>query len=664
MTRAHSPAPPLLGALWLTGLGSLAVITLSHPGATRMHAWPWSLAFAAALACPVLILILRAFDPRRPLATPSRAWTWAMVGAAGMVLASAVASPHRAASLPWSTPLLAAAAHFLAVFDWLHAQPELAPQRRQRLFLGMVAGLAVVAAVGLIGWLRQAGEVGWAAAVAARNAFPLGHANYTAGLALLLLPGAAALALTGRGAARIAGSAALALGLATLFSSGSRGGILGLAALLAATLMAAPIPWRRKLLLGVAAALAAALFIVANPRTRALFAADDPAAAPNPSNVQRAAMLTAGLRMGLERPILGWGPGTTPLAFPRFRAGLEGGVENALQLHSTPVQLWAELGAAGVIATLALLVLAAGAAARQPTAAVALAGYAAFACFDWQLDVPVFALTVASLAALLAPTATGPAPGGKLAGGLALAGFGLVALLGRGDPTPELNTRALSLAAEGTPEARASASALLQDSLALNPDQEIAHFNLGWLLVTSDPARASRHFRAAARLVPDKGGVYFGLGLALLHAGRPPAAAQAFALECLNDPAFLGSPWWHTPGVAEARDAGLVHLQALLRQAGADLPPGTWAARQVPLVAAAATRPLPPPGAPERSYQRERTGYPVLMRNLDLAPPRDVWRVRESAIPPEAGAAVLPAKGWLPSPRLLALLDAAVPPGP
>lgn len=664
MTRASSPAPPLLGALWLAGLGSLAVITLFPLGATRMHAWPWSLALAATLACPVIILILRALAPRRQLVTPSRVWTWAVVGAAGVVLASAAASPYRAAALPWGAPLLAAAAHLLIVFDWLHAEPEQGPQRRHRLFVGLVTGLAIVAAAGLIGWLLQAQQTGWAAAVAGRNALPLGHANYTAGLALLLLPGAAALALTGRGAGRITGAVGTALGLALLFSSGSRGGILGLAALLAAALSAAPLPRRRKLLLGAGAALAAALFIVANPRTRALFAADDPAAAHNLSNVQRSAMLTAGLRMGLERPLLGWGPGTTPLAFPRFRAGLEGGVENALQLHSTPVQLWAELGAAGVLAALALLLLAAGAAARHPAAAVTLAGYAAFACFDWQLDVPVFALTVATLAALLAPAATESSSAGKLSGGLALAGFGLIALVGRGDSTPDLNTRALRLAAEGTPEARARAVALLQDSLALNPDQEIAHFNLGWLLVTSDPAAAGRHFRAAALLVPDKGGVYFGLGLALLHAGRPAAAAPAFALEGLNDPAFLTSPWWHTPGVAEARNASLLHLQAFLRQAAADLPPGTWAARQVPLIAKAATRPLPPPGAPERSYHRERTGYPVLMRNLDLAPPRDVWRVRESAGPPEAGQAALPPKGWLPSPRLLALLDAAVPPGP
>ena len=56
--------------------------------------------------------------------------------------------------------------------------------------------------------------------------------------------------------------------------------------------------------------------------------------------------------------------------------------------------------------------------------------------------------------------------------------------------------------------------ALLRESLALNPDQEIAHFNLGWLLVVRAPAEAERHFLAAARLVPDKGGAP---AYALLH---------------------------------------------------------------------------------------------------------------------------------------------------
>ena len=68
------------------------------------------------------------------------------------------------------------------------------------------------------------------------------------------------------------------------------------------------------------------------------------------------------------------------------------------------------------------------------------------------------------------------------------------------------------------------------------------------------------------------------------------------------------------------------------------------------------------PAGPERVYRRERTGYPVLMRNLDLPTPLDLYDVRESAAPASTDAAAsLPPKGWLPSPLLLKLLAGPVP---
>jgi len=75
-------------------------------------------------------------------------------------------------------------------------------------------------------------------------------------------------------------------------------------------------------------------------------------------------------------------------------------------------------------------------------------------------------------------------------------------------------------------------------------------------------------------------------------------------------------------------------------------------------------RSLPPrlgqvsPG-PERSYRRERIGYPVLMRNADLPPPFDLYDVREDPRFPASVSFPLPDKGWLPTPVLLKLLDAA-----
>jgi hypothetical protein len=67
--------------------------------------------------------------------------------------------------------------------------------------------------------------------------------------------------------------------------------------------------------------------------------------------------------------------------------------------------------------------------------------------------------------------------------------------------------------------------------------------------------------------------------------------------------------------------------------------------------------------APEADYRRERTGYPVLMRNLDLLPPEDLYDVREDPGFAPRMPFTLPPKGWLPSPLLLKLLDPAAPSG-
>jgi O-antigen ligase len=646
-----------------------------------MYAWPWSLAYAGALLAPALLLVLRAFDTQRPLALPSAGWRIMALTTALVVLASALASPHRGPSLQWSAPLLAGLAGFFVAYDALHATGTRAA------LLGRFIGyfFSAVTLTSLILWAADLPGRSLVAIADARNPYPLGHSNYTAGLALLALPWLATLAGRTHGPARAAWMTGAGLALATLFTSGSRGGLLGLGALALATLLLAPVAPRKKLILAVGFGIAGLGLALAHPRTRAMFARPDPAAAPNLSNVERTAWLAAGWRMGLDRPMLGWGPGTTPLAFPRYRAALDGGTENVLQLHSAPAQLWAELGLAGLVCALAFVALAVRAVCQllidkssgrpeetdpamlQPidhpfvrAAAVALAGYAVFSFTDWQLDVPVFAFAVAAFGAFIAPASARPVRSltRRAIGGTAVIALAVVALLGRPDPTPELNIRALAVARD--PAQADRAIALLRESVALNPDQEIAHFNLGWLLLTRDPVDAEKHFLAAAHLVPDKGGVYFGLGLARLNQNHRDAAARAFAIECLNDPAFLTSPWWREPAIAALRDAASAQFEYVGMLIRTQSPPafvGSRTFRDFERIDALVVRLGRPPAGSERTYRRERTGYPVLMRNLDLPPPTDLYDVREP-IDSESANAALPAKGWLPARLLLALLDA------
>lgn len=653
----------------------LVLVTLASPGATRMFSWPWSLAYAGAMIAPALMLAVRALDRARPLVLPPPAWFALALTAAATVLLSALVSPHRQPSLLWSAPWLAGIAVFLLAFDGLNATPERGPTPRERLESVLLALFAIVAGASIGWWLAQLPGLAAGTVFDARNPFPLGHSNYTAGLALLMLPTAGAAAIRRRGPWRFIAAAVVLLAFAMLFTSGSRGGLVGLGALAIAALLAAPISRRQRWQLAALAVFAGLAFAIAHPRTRAMFSRPDPAAAPNVSNVQREAMLAAAGRMGADRPLLGWGPGTTPLVFPRYRAGLDGGAENVLQLHCLPAHLWAELGAAGVACLLAFAALMLRAAPRHPVAAATLGAYGIFALTDWQLDVPVFAAAIATFAALLAPPPV-PSPGTSnpigystrrgargFVAGFVLAALGGIALLGGRDPAPELNVRALALARE--PSGADSAIALLRESLALNPEQEIAHFNLGWLLVVREPAAAERHFNAAVRLVPDKGGVYFGLGLARLNQGHRDTAALAFALECLNDPRFLTSPWWSEPAIALVRSDTAIEFARAIARARTALSNDPWRVAQLDRLAAATGQLGLPVAGPERSHRRERTGYPVLMRNLDLPAPVDLFDVRESASEPSKGAmANLPAKGWMPSPVLLGLLDGPASPKP
>jgi O-antigen ligase len=682
------------------GLAGLAALTLVEKGATRMYSWPWWLVFWLMQLIPAAALLVRTILDRRPLALPAVAWRWVFGLLAAVQLAAALASPFRAQSLPAAATLLAGLAAGFLLFDWLYADAAETKTRLARLERALswffVAVLADSLGLWLVGKIIPALRAGQIASLHAlfnqRNEQPLGHFNYTGGLAVFMLPWFGTRVAHTRGRARAGWTAALALALLMLFTSGSRGAMLGLAGLLLASLTLA---WRRDrlrtkhaVLLAAAAVAIVAVFALVNPRIRDLLATEVSSAPPDESTVQRSAMVIAGLRMGSDRPLLGWGPGVTPLVYPRYRARLNGGVETALQLHSTPVQIWADTGAPGLICILALAALVACSLWKKTapaTPGLALAGYGIFALTDFQLDVPVFTFLTAACSAACAPPAAGFATP-RIRATLAIAIIitaTLIRVLGGADPTPGINLEALAL--DRDPAQASRARALYEKSLALNPDQEIAHFNLGWLIIVRDPAAAEVHFLAAAHLVPDKGGVYFGLGLARLNQGHADAAAQAFALECLNDPGFVSSPWWRTPALAPLRTPTSGIVAQYYRELAARLPSGRWPGSEVRYtaalsawlfgqlpgraVAAVATTPVrrdffardPAPdqllAAPALTYRRERPGYPVVMRNLDLPTPVDLFDVHENALATGQLAFLFPRKSWLPSPLLLEFLD-------
>ncbi len=659
----------------LLGLVALAAITVVDRGATRMFQTPWSILLTVAVLAPWIGVLMRQVSPACPLVLPPPVWRL-LVGLGILVtVASAALSPWPHLSLLWASEPLSAVPWFLIVYDW--AQQDPAGRRRAAgTALGWIAVVFVALSLSLWAldvraiprgpdFLRQVAET--------RNPHPLGHSNYTAGLVLLLLPWPLAMAArTGRSRAAFLWILVCVGLVAVMITSGSRGGLLGLGAEAIVFLLFRR-PSRNQLALGLgAAALAVALLAFGNPRIRALSQPANPQAQPDDSHVQRAAMARVGWHMGLARPLIGWGPETTPLAYPLFRAGVDGGAENVLQLHSAPIALWAEGGALTLAVALGVVLAGAVAATSFPAAAMALAGYVVFATTDWQVDVPVFAFLLAALLGLSVKQTDVPA---SRAERFALAGVAVIFLfIGVSpDPAPALNVRALALGTE--PAQSGPAVALLTQSLALNPNQEIAYFNRGWLTVTSNPKAAAADFAAASRLVPDKGGVYFGRALAALNDGRPASeAVHWLALECLNDPAFMTAPWWRIQPFLSLHPAVFAEIDRTLTRLATELPAGRWPqaelvydqslarwlngqASQAAVALAANTVPrrvffsqpvARPDGAgPIVTYHRERTGYPVLMRQPDLGSPIDLYLVQEDRTWSVDRKFLFPTKGWL-----------------
>ena len=609
----------------LAATGAVA-LTLAHPSSTRQFTWPWILLLHAIWFAPLGALgfgLATRPDWRRP----GGFLLAGLLLLAGATLVSALTSPFAAASLPRVWPTLAGVAAFLWLHDWL-GEPEHAAPRVHRITQGIAAFGAVLTVVSLACWINRSGGFSWAA----RNNFPFGHSIQLAGALLLLLPWMLSAAWTAAGARRIAWLVATAAGGMVLLATSSRSAALaaGLVALAGTVCAVFRAGWTRrsKLLLVLTALAVVAGVVLANPRLRELATRGTWSDAARESNTQRAAMLEAGRLMGAERPLTGWGPGTVPLAYPQFRHRLAGGVDNVLQLHSTPPQVWATLGLPGVAALLLLLLAVARRFARlirEPApsvpaaaAAASLAGYGLFAFTDHQLDLPALNALLVVNAAILLRNGNGPHPWSRPSRAIAAAVLALVVILPlwptlrdlaaryRYDQTLTLLTNGRAPAAldrlesaarlaphdpyyrhqlagvllkqsgEATdPAVRAQllerAHAELKDSLKSDTFTEYAHFNLGWLaLERADPRTAATHFRDALREAPHRRGACFGLGLALRAAGREQDAVRAFALEWLNDPATATAPLWEWPDFAPLRpqvEAEALRLLAELESA-------------------------------------------------------------------------------------------------
>lgn len=595
-------------------LACAAVLAVQDTASSRMLVWPWQLLYwLGPLAAGGALLF--------SLPTPFRLGHWwrgaLLAGAVGLI-ASTLASPFREQILPWvawpltTLTLTAAGARLLA-------DPAQGPNRERWLLVSLGSAGSVLVATSLVMWLADLAP-DFGAVLRSRNPHPLGHANYTAGTALLFLPLFAGLAWHARGVRRAGWLGAGTLCLAMLLSGGSRGALIGLAAMTAVVCLLA---WRARWLprpLLLVAALAMVTLGALQPGVRRGLLPPPPEAPVNMSNAQRATWIKGGLAAVAERPLAGWGAGATPWFFPRHRGDLDYGPYTVLQLHNTPLQLWAEGGALTLLSALALTSLVGLAMWRERSqipsaspphrpsafwpAVIAFTGYGVFSITDYQLDLPIVAVTLGLLLAVIAARATRPNGGDEpphpllrpamIATGVLIAGIAWVAVdqsrlraaLDHGDWQTALqiapNDASLRLYAadrllhttQGIPAdadaRREQALALLDANAAGNQIPELTHSLSGWARLPDDPAGAARDFDAAIAVAPNHHSALLGSALAAISLGQREHAVQALTRASLARPRFLASGWWRMPALAELRPEVEARLNAALTRLATD----------------------------------------------------------------------------------------------
>ena len=429
---------------------------------------------------------------------------------------------------------------------------------RRRGVAAVAAVTAAVAAWALASWAAGAGE---------RAAQPLGH-HLLLGTALAtLLPLALvpALAPSGTPASTWAARAGAAVVVAALLATGSVGAVTGAAVgcVLLLGLRRRAAVW----LLPLVGAAAAALVV---PRLLA--------PGPDPSLGARLVYWRGALEGLAERPLLGWGPGSTAWTLPlhlRPVPGVTPAGEVVGDVHSLPLQLAYELGLAGALgaALVAGLFVASrlrGGAGRDAVGRAGLAGLAAGAVAllagpTLGTLAPWVALAVAAGASLAARGAgeTGPRRAGADAAARSL-GSGPAAPAPRREAPAGWLYGAIAVllllpldlghllydAARRAPPR--GARELLRRAAAFDPEHPLYAARLGWL-PGQTPAERLRTLRAAALGAPGIGALQLAAGAAAYESGQGGRAELLRA--CVADPLDGMAPLllaFASPAAAEA----------------------------------------------------------------------------------------------------------------
>jgi O-antigen ligase len=379
------------GALVAAAAGGLV---LAAAGGWLLQHWPWVLPFAALACIPVRVPVDIGTEDASLLlplyavvASLAAALGWQLLRGDGRARELGPIAWPLAAFVLWTglallwTDDLRQGAIFLAAFVLPFGLLAIGFARlpwSRRALLGLYGALAATAlayaVVGLYQWATR--EVFWNPKLQVDNAYaPFFRVNsvfwdpsiYGRYLVVAILATLALVLLGLRERLLATGVAAIAVMWAGLLFSFSQSSF---AALIAGTLAAATVAWRWR----AAAALALVAVVVlglvlATPQVRTKLL-DESRAGLNAATSGRAGLVSNGLKIARDHPVLGVGTGGFKRAFAD-RTNLRGRDPKRAASHTTPVTVAAETGAPGValLAWLAFASLAAAFRARGRTAA-------------------------------------------------------------------------------------------------------------------------------------------------------------------------------------------------------------------------------------------------------------------------------------------------------
>lgn len=607
-SKPSSPSDvPLLGLLVACFYGAFTLLPDSH---SLMVSWPWIFIWQVGLLCPVLWLLGLVWTHGKLHSLGNGLDYIVGLIVLGLIISSALAEfPNQARWYAWAALCFIAALYALNYWLKTPDRPSGEPQNRPlQLLIGQgYLNLAFIA-LSLMLWSSQTllPELGRLqqiqqqfgvslpfdfSEIRLRNWAPIGHQNYVAGYLMLAIPLLVGLCLSQTGWRRWLWGVGVGLGLLDLYTTNSRGGWLGLVAVLVVSF--AVLIWQSRLSrrwLGLTGAgLLVALVIVAltNTRLRSLLTAFTSGRVSDELSYRLIAA-NAGWQMGLTHAATGVGPGGELLLFQKYRpfwAGRE--AEMVYQLHSTPIQLWANLGVWGVLPLLGAIVLLAYLTIRwfrvKPESNSILVGsllaglfaYGVQSLTDYQLDNVCISGTLVIFLAVLASEfrkngktsrphseETEELQNSKLSAVpsmAAIAGLGIVAAMvlwlvpiHRAWMLSNQGFAAISqLDSAKTPQERQDSLAAFEQTLGqaqkLVPWEPYYAYQLGWNLgnlglQTGDRQqrdRAITHLTQGNQASPNQEFGQTNLGWLLLNT-NPPAATQAFARSAQLVPAKRG----------------------------------------------------------------------------------------------------------------------------